>query len=65
MIFKHPLKPVSLTLAHLHGSLNKIDKAKLLHKVEERTDNEPPQETNILIVDAMFFQNTLHNSPSI
>ncbi len=55
MVFKHPLKPVSPALAHLDGSLNKTEKDKLLHKLDECTEDESPPETDILIVDAIFF----------
>ncbi len=37
---------------------------KLLHKLKKLTDNEPPRETHIVIVDAMFFLHTLQNPPN-
>ncbi len=62
--FKYPLTPVPPALAHLGGSFYRTDKAKLLYKFKEFTDNEPPPETDIFIVDAMFFLHTLQNPPN-
>ncbi len=62
-VFKCPLTPVSPALAHFDGSLYRTDRAQLLHKLEELTDNEPQPETDIFIVDAMFLLHTLHNPP--
>ena len=33
-VFSFPLTPVPLSLAHVDGSINKTDKAKLMHKIE-------------------------------
>ncbi len=46
--------PVPQALAHLDGTLNKTEKVKLLHKFK-LPDNEPRLETDIRIVDAIFF----------
>lgn len=64
MVFSHPLTPVPPALAHLDGSLNKTDKSKLMRKLEKLTNNEPPLETDIVIVDAMFFIHTLQDPPN-
>ena len=63
-VFQFPLTPVPLSLSHLDGSINKTDKAKLLHKLEKKTQSDVPNQADVVIVDAMFFLHTLVCPPS-
>ena len=62
-VFKYPLTPVPLSLAHIDGSLNKTDKAKLLHKLEGMVKSDVPDQIDVTVVDAMFFLHTIQNPP--
>ena len=62
VVFSHSLTPVPPALVHLDGSLNKTDNSKVMHKLEKLAINEPPTETDIVIVDALFFIHT--NDPT-
>ena len=61
-VFRYPFIPVPLSLAHIDGSINKTDKAKLLHVLEKKVESTPPESSSIdtVIIDAMFFLHTLH-----
>ncbi|RUM44803.1 MAG: hypothetical protein DSY80_04015 [Desulfocapsa sp.] len=63
-VFQFPLTPVPLSLAHLDGTLNKTDKSKLVHRIEKMADSEPPNEINVVIVDAMFYLHSLISPPN-
>ena len=57
------MTPVPLSLCHLDGSMNKTDKAKLLHKLESRNKSLSPESIETVIVDAMFFLHTQVDLP--
>ena len=42
VVFTYPLKPVPLSLAHVNDTLHKIDKTKLMHKLEEKVTSGNP-----------------------
>ena len=63
MVFKYPLTPVPLSLANLNGTMNHTDKAKLLHKLEERIESDEPRAIDITVVDASFFMHTIQSAP--
>ena len=63
-VFQFPLTPVPLSLSHLDGSINKTDKSKLLHKLEEKVESNLPQKIDTMITDAMFLLHTIINPPS-
>ena len=60
-VFTYPLTPVTLSLAHLEGSMNKTNKAKLLLKIEHLTENDNPPAALDVIVDTVFLFHTLKN----
>lgn len=63
-VFKYPLTPVPLALAHVDGSINKTDKAKLLHKLEGMVEHDKPSAIDVTLVDAMFLLHALVNLPA-
>ena len=64
-VFTYPMTPVPLSLTHLDGSMNKTDKAKLLHKIEHLIGNDnPPAALDVTVVDVMFLSHTLNNLPN-
>ena len=63
-VFRFPLTPVPFPVSHLDGSINKTDKSKLLHKLEEKVESNLPQKIDTMIMDAMFFLHTIINPPS-
>jgi len=63
LVFSYPLTPVPLALAHVDGSINKTDKSKLMHKLEERVQSDKPVTRDAYAVDAMFLIHTLVNVP--
>ena len=63
-VFTFPLTPVPLTLVSSTGHMNKTDKSKLLHRLEQTTDSNDPISVYATLVDAMFFLHTLVNPPN-
>ena len=63
-LFTFPLTPVPLTLVSSTGHMNKTDKSKLLHRLEQTTDSNDPISVYATLVDAMFFLHTLVNPPN-
>ena len=64
LVFRYPLTPIPLCLGHVDGSMNKTDKAKLMHKLEERVQSSAPEYIDACAIDAMFFIQTLVNVPA-
>ena len=63
-VFTFPLAPVPLTLVSSTGHMDKTDKSKLLHRLEQTTDSNDPISVYATLVDAMFFLHTLVNPPN-
>ena len=64
-MFTFHLTPVPLSLAHVDESINKTDKAKLLHQLESMvTSTAPSQKVDVILVDGMFPLHTLQNLPN-
>ena len=55
--------PVLLSLAHVDGTINETNKAKLMHKLEEFNKGTPPKSVDVTLVDAMFMLHILQNIP--
>ena len=62
-IFAHPLTPVPLSLAHIDGSMNKTNKAKLMHHLEIKATTNDPTHVSVTVVDAMFYLHCLVDAP--
>ena len=64
-VFAYPLTHVTLVhIDMIDGSINKTDKAKLLHKMEAMVDsNPPPGVTDVKIVDVVFILHTMQKLP--
>ena len=61
-VLQYPLTPVPLSLAHTDGSLNKTDKSKLFHKLEDQLlVHDFPQWVDVVVVDATFLKHLQHN----
>ena len=61
-MFTYHLTPVPLS-HHVDESINKTDKAKLLHKLESMvTSTAPSQKVDVTLVDGMFSLHTLPNT---
>ena len=50
----------AIPLGHVDGSMNKADKANLMHKLEERVESKP-KEIDACAIDAMIFIRTMVN----
>ena len=64
IVFRYPFPPILLCLGHVDGSMNKTDKAKLMHKLEERVESSSPKEIDACTIDAMIFIQSLVNLPA-
>jgi len=63
-VFEYPLTPTPFTLAQTDGSMNKTDKSKLMHNLEDHyIDSTPPPAGHVYIQDAMFLLHALVNCP--
>ena len=62
-IVTYPLTPVPLSLAHVDGSINKTNKAKLMHYLEAKAVHTPPTAVSATVVDAMFLLHTQVDIP--
>ena len=63
-MFQYTLTPVPLALVHRNGSLNKTDKARLLHRIVKLANNDLPTETDAVILYSVFSLHTLRNRPT-
>ena len=53
-----------MTLAQIDGSMNKTDKSKLMHNLENRyTETRPPPPGHVYMQDALFLLQALVNCP--
>ncbi len=64
IVFGYPLTPVPLSLAHIDGSINKTDKSKLMHTLENEISSSSPESQSACAVDAMFFIRTITDLPA-
>ena len=64
LVFNYPLTPVPLAIAHVDGSVNKTDKSKLMHKLEERVESGRPPSRDACAIDAMFLIQSLVDVPA-
>ena len=55
LVFTYPLTPIPLSLAHVHGTLHKTTKTKLMYELEEKVTSGNPLTNDAYVVDAMFF----------
>ena len=53
-MFEYPLTPVPLTLAQIDGSMNKTDKSKLMHNLEDCYTETRPPPGHVYMQDALF-----------
>ena len=56
-VFQNPLTPIPLPLSHMDSSINKIDKARLLHKLEGMIESEKAGYIDVTLVDETFLLN--------
>ena len=64
VVFSFPLTPVPLSLAEVNGSINKTDKSKLMHKLEDKIESTSPDAVDACAVDAMFLIRSMTNLPT-
>ena len=64
VVFSFPLTPVPLSLAGVDGSINKTDKSKLMHKLEDKIESTSPDAVDACAVDAMFLIGSIKNLPT-
>ena len=64
VVFSFPLTPVPLSLAGVDGLINKTDKSKLMHKLEDKIESTSPDAVDACAVDAMFLIRSMKNLPT-
>ena len=62
-VLRHPLKPVSLSLSQVDGTMLKSPKSALMKHLESKVKSKPPTSINVTIIDAMFFMHLQVNLP--
>jgi len=63
-VLEFPLTAVPLSLVNMDGSMNKTDKSKLMHRLEDmQSYHATPDAIDVVIVDATFLLHTQQNLP--
>ncbi|GFW83425.1 hypothetical protein TNCV_2545231 [Trichonephila clavipes] len=62
-ILSFPITPVPLALCHLDGGFCKTDKSVLVKCLQSNTDQEPPNSTDVALIDGFFILHSMKEVP--